>query len=743
MSIRTSKGFVFAVLAGLAATACSDSTGSDGAGGASAPSAVCGHAGVTLGSSYTDQCVSLFCCDWFNPCVVDAACAACIAGTGTGCSSNALYGSLLTCIQQNNCLGGAGGSGHGGGGGAGGASGGAGAAGSAGASGGAGVSGGGGTAPDGGTKCAVDSDCATAVPPTTPPGCAEGVCDVTTGGCLVRAKDADSDGYRAQQCVSSDASVTVTLGDDCDDGNESVHPGGWDGPLDPADPTARPDRCNDGVDQNCSGADGDMQASNGATCLCTPGDESTCSEDSGGIPITWPGGVPNPGSPCKYGVKTCSIDAQTSKPRWGQCVGAVPPAIEVCNGGIDDDCKGDGDALASDKPMVCADADGDSYCQEQTCKTSESCGVSAGWNLGSVCAGKSEPAFCDGNDAANPGIPEVCNGVDDDCDGTTDEGVKTEYWFDDDDDNHAPAGVAAVSACAPPAVCPSEVPSCSNPSRWKTGLTPDDCNDGDPTCFPGSPDSPTCDGKDHDCDGKANTGCGCQNGATQTCYESETNVCNKQVVTCVDGKWPECPPPVYKTEYCEDKDGDGHCSLNCQPACSSPGGVWKSGCPKDDCNDDAATIYPGYPESPTCDGTDHDCDGTPNEGCACTTGTTSTCHAGNSSVCNQDVITCSGGQWPACPNPIYKQEYCLDADGDSHCTTSCQMACSAPAKHKPSCAKDDCDDGRNWVYPGASETCGDGINADCDSKGLDSNGFNVGVACSAGVSDTCCYRTGT
>src|SRR5207344_3159237 len=117
-----------------------------------------------------------------------------------------------------------------------------------------------------------------------------------------------------------------------------------------------------------------------------------------------------------------------------------PGATETCDG-IDDDCDGESDATS----LWFLDADGDGY------------GVGAGEE---ACAAPSgfvaETGDCDDTDGSiHPGAVETCNTIDDDCDGTDDEG------FDDEDgDGHL------STACA----------------------DGDDCDDSDPAIYAGAPE---------------------------------------------------------------------------------------------------------------------------------------------------------------------------------------------------------------------------------------------------------------
>ena len=92
---------------------------------------------------------------------------------------------------------------------------------------------------------------------------------------------------------------------------------------------------------------------------------------------------------------------------------------------------------------------------------------------------------CDDADAAvNPGAEEVCNGVDDDCDDETDEGVLLAFHADADGDGFGDPAAASEACEAPEGTVRDDT----------------DCDDTDPDVFPDAPER--CDGVDQDCDGE-------------------------------------------------------------------------------------------------------------------------------------------------------------------------------------------------------------------------------------------------
>ena len=165
----------------------------------------------------------------------------------------------------------------------------------------------------------------------------------------------------------------------------------------------------------------------------------------------------------------------------------------------------------------------------------------------------------DNNASIYPGATEICNFIDDDCDGITDDGIAYLIFYTDADiDNYGDASAAGANNCTDPG------------AGYATTNT--DCNDGDASINPGATE--VCNGIDDDCDGAAD------NGLTFIVYYGDI-----------------------------DDDGFGD-EFNTTTTCDGP----PSGYVLDntDCDDTQNTVYPGGVE--VCDGLDNDCDGSLDEG---------------------------------------------------------------------------------------------------------------------------------
>lgn len=450
--------------------------------------------------------------------------------------------------------------------------------------------------------------------------------------------DGDNDNYYTgtgvTQCTSPGAGYKfsgLTGGNDCNDTNPNVHPGATES-------------CN-GIDDDC-----DSQVDEGVV--------STFYHDADGD------GFGNP----SVSQQACSA-----------------PAGYVNN---NSDCN-DNNAAINPNTIWYLDADNDSYYTgaEITQCASPGTGYKFGLTNGGDCS--------DNNPNIHPGATEICDGLDNDCDGQVDEGAQPVNWYQDlDGDGFGNPSVTQSSCTQPPgyvlnntdcndnsaATNPntiwyldtdndnyytgSGVTQCTSPGagyKFSGLIAGGDCNDNNQNIHPAAIE--VCDGVDNDCDGQIDEGVkitfyqdadgdgfGNPAGTQQACSAPAGYVGNN--TDCNDNNAAINPNTVWYL----DADNDNYYTGTGITQCTSPGGGYKflglTG--GSDCNDNNIAVNPGTTE--VCgNAIDDDCDGQVDEGC--------------------------GG---------------TDNDGDGYTVQ-----------------QGDCNDNNAAINPGATEVC-DGVDNDCD-----------------------------
>ena len=518
----------------------------------------------------------------------------------------------------------------------------------------------------------------------------------------VVACDEDGDGFCANE-------------GDCDDGNDRIYPGA-------------PEIC-DGIDDNCDGT-----ADEGVLLSFYP------DLDNDGF-----GDALSPREACEapdgYLPDNSDCDDSTST--------IYPGALEVCDQ-IDNNCDGNIDeGLTS---LWFADGDEDGYGDPNIFR--DTCVAPDGYIA--------DNTDCDDSSArAYPGNIEVCDQLDNDCDGQTDEDVSTIWYADFDEDGYGSPALSQTS-CTPPA-----------------GYVQDasDCDDLLATSYPGATEY--CNGADDDCDGTVDEndaanvsrwyadadqdGYGDNNVAIDACaaplgYVATAGDCDDTLAAINPGATEICDSldndcdgstdvnAVDATTWYVDLDGDNHGSLVATTSsCTRPTGYSAT---SDDCNDATVLAYPGATE--VCDYLDNDCDGTVDVNAADAQtwyvdadsdgyGESATgllyCQAPYGFASNDlDCDDSDGNVHPSAPeycdgvdqdcdgvaddSAVDATRWYLDTDSDSFGDPNVYAySCSQPAGYVPNAL--DCDDAASGVYPTADEYC-DGIDEDCDGN-IDDN----------------------
>ncbi|HNU56885.1 MAG TPA: MopE-related protein [Flavobacteriales bacterium] len=461
--------------------------------------------------------------------------------------------------------------------------------------------------------------------------------------------DGDDDGYGVEgsgvlSCVQPPNTVLLT--GDCDDTDPTIHPDAVE-------------LC-DGIDNDCNGqvdedffwyADldndgfGDV-ATEQFSCepipgmINTPGD---CNDNDPNLTVF--------NAPCDDGDPNTTNDVVTvSCTCQGSTSGFCPPGeIEDCNGN-------------------CAPIDwiGDGTCDDGSFE----------WE-GNFIFFNCPEFDNDGGDCGSGGcVPELCDGLDNDCDGAVDEDFI--LYVDADGDGFGVDGTESVICTPGPGLA------------FQGG----DCDDTDENIFPGNGCS-SCDLTEQawaadnqqlllevygQCVGECGFG---DPGCVSACMQSNGVPIGAICVTCLDTYYAcvidNCLGPCNEgpeaCALCQNQFGCRQPFVSCMGQTDADGDGWWAG---SDCDDNDPAVHPTAAE--VCDGVDNDCDG----------------------VVDEDFI------WYA------------DSDGDGWGENGAgAVSCTDPG---PGFVQQtgDCDDDDPLIHPGAQELC-DGVDNNCDgiTDGID------------------------
>lgn len=310
---------------------------------------------------------------------------------------------------------------------------------------------------------------------------------------------------------------------------------------------AKQETCN-GQDDDCDGNVDGLQRD------CYPGPSNECQKLADGTIKC--NGV------CSKGIQFCSNN------RWGSCFGSKGPTstTDTCGNNLDDNCDGQVDETCPCKTGETRRC----YPSNTGCKLvnppdrfscTGSCGVGT-----QICGSNRQWSSCQ---AATTPVVEVCNNLDDDCDGQTDENLVRSCLSAGN--NGCTKQQDGSYSCK--GTCSAGTQSCSQ-GKWSN-------------CSDTAPKVEICgNAKDDDCDGQTDETCTCTPGTKRECYPSAlagcTEVqgtdtyrcalpCKTGTQTCSsNGQWGTCSGAIVPTqETCNGKDDDCDGNVDNNAGCNT------------------------------------------------------------------------------------------------------------------------------------------------------------------------------
>ncbi len=414
---------------------------------------------------------------------------------------------------------------------------------------------------------------------------------------------------------------------------------------------------------DCDDSDANRYPTNAEVCDAGGHDEDCDSATIGELDVDGDGFIAD--SCCNTddsGGEKCGEDCNDARRN------VHPNASEVCDH-FDNDCNGEIDEELQVSGFI--DLDADLYGDPS--KKTKGCPGDSGFV---ETAGDCD----DDNPQANAGLGEACDGVDNDCNPNTTDGTdgSEQPWYQDADGD----GYGELNS--------APIVSCESPSKVgvKYSLAAGDCADTDASVSPRAAE--LCNGRDDNCDGKANFVVGPGDFEDDDGDGSPDAACGGD--DCDDEDWrtrPDAPEvadgrdndcdgeideEVTPALWYEDSDGDEYGDPASVQESTTPlaGYVQRAG----DCRPNDPASYPGATE--LCDNIDQNCNGEVDEG-------------------------------------LTKQLF-PDADGDGYGNAAAHAveACVVPTGLVNDAS--DCDDDVVTSRPGAPELCGDLVDSDCNGR---------------------------